>query len=139
MNPGVDRLPRDVTPRIAGKIIPRASSDLVGRPPLPQPLTHVTGDLGPLHFAGPGPMAATRIRLDLGRRRPVAVGVAVAPQLTGNRRRMPFQPPGNFRLAATGMDHLGYPLAFLKSKMTCHHGDSVQQGYFRKPPYRTSP
>jgi hypothetical protein len=69
----------------------------------------------------------TGIRLHLGRRCPVTVGVAIASQLTRNRRRMPFQPRGNFRLAAMRTEHLGYPFALLKSKMTCHHGDSVQR------------
>ena len=34
---------------------------------------------------------------------------------------MPFQPPGNFRLAATDMDHRD-TLCVPQDKMTCHHG-----------------
>jgi hypothetical protein len=132
VNPSVDRRTRNVTTPIVGEIAPRTPGDLVGRPILPQPLAYIAGHFGSIQLAHPRPAAASRFRLGLGGHGPIAVAAAIATQFTGNGGGMPAQPTGNLHLLAITAMHLGYHLAFLKGKMTCHRGDSVQKGCFLK-------
>lgn len=132
VNPRVDRLTRDVPMGIVGKIVPRPSGNLIGRPSQSETLTYITCNFRPFHLANPRTPTPSVVGLCLCRRSPVTVGATVPSQLTRNRRRVSFQPSGNLRLTAMLMDHQGYLFPFLKSKMTCHHGDSVQKGLFCK-------
>jgi hypothetical protein len=64
--------------------------------------------------------------LPLGSSRPIAIAAAIAPQLAGDGALAAAQPVGDLRLHFSRPVHVGYDLALLQGKMTCHRRDSFQ-------------
>ena len=129
VNPSIDRLVRKLPLSVAWEVAAGTSSDLVGRPPLPQPFLHVTPRVGLVELANPR-LPASRVGLRLGRQRRVAARTAVTSQFAGNRAGVSTQPVGDLPLFSPVVVHLGYDFAFLVGKMMGHRGDSVQKGDF---------
>src|SRR3990170_8040564 len=126
IEPGVDRRPRKLAARIAGKITLRTSSNLVRRPVLLEPRRHVLLGFRRLQFCDPRPLSSPLFRLSLRNDSTILVAAAVARQLPADGRPMPIQRLGNLRWGMIGEPHLRYDFTFLGDKMLGHCWDSVR-------------
>jgi len=137
----IDRLVGDSQPGVVGKIELHPADNLIGRPVLLESLVHILANLRPLHLLRPRlmpPLLAQSLSSDRAILPPPAeaMGDAVAPELTRDRRFSPTEQHGNPPFGDSLAVQPRYLNTLFRRKMIVgHRWDSIRTPFHNTPAF----
>ncbi len=128
LDPGVDRLGRDLAVWSIGVFLLETTGDLLRSPLLGQASANSFLELGIIHLADQRTLPPPPFRLPLSLCGIVAVARSVPSQFAANRRSGASDGRGNLLLVHPTMPKFSYAIPLLQRKMICHRWDSIPTG-----------